>query len=121
MGEPLGREQSGRAQEVPIDQCRSCTAPVIWGRTQAGRWMPVDAQPSPSGTVRLSPGSGAPLTRPGQSGPPRVPPRATVLPAKLAFGVPGLRTPHWASCPHADAHRRPERRNGTGRRAGGRR
>ncbi len=35
-------------------KCRSCGAPIVWTITEAAsESMPVDADPSPSGTVRL--------------------------------------------------------------------
>ena len=92
--------------QYPLDTCTSCQAQIIWGRTAMGRNLPVDASPAAGGTVALQPGSGVPVTRPGRSGPPAVPPQARVVPAKLAFGRTDLRCPHWASCPYANSHRR---------------
>lgn len=31
--------------------CRSCNAPVLWFQTEAGKWMIVDAEPNPEGTI----------------------------------------------------------------------
>lgn len=35
------------------ETCRSCQAPVIWVRTEAGKAMPVDAEPVPNGNLLL--------------------------------------------------------------------
>ncbi len=34
--------------------CRSCGAPIYWALTEAGKRMPVDADPSPAGTCVLT-------------------------------------------------------------------
>lgn len=77
--------------------CRSCKAPVIWARTTQGRNMPVDAEPSPTGNLVLSPGSGSGALSP----------RVYMLgpgdqPAE------GLQryTSHFATCKYADQHRK---------------
>ena len=31
--------------------CRSCGAPMIWGRTERGKNIPLDAQPHPKGNI----------------------------------------------------------------------
>lgn len=38
-----------------IENCRTetCQAPIIWARTKTGKLMPVDAEPSPDGNVRV--------------------------------------------------------------------
>ena len=37
-----------------MSQCRSCGAPLIWARTEAGKAMPLDAEPSLyGGNIRL--------------------------------------------------------------------
>jgi hypothetical protein len=77
----------------PTEACRSCAAPVIWAVTEAGRPMPVDAEPAPDGTVRLE----------DRGGPQ---PLARVVPAAKRFGVTGLRKSHFATCPEAGAWRR---------------
>jgi hypothetical protein len=70
------------------DECRSCKAAVIWAETEAGKRMPVDAEPSADGNVRLRERDGlAPL--------------AVVLKVAEVFGKTGLRTSHFKSCPDA--------------------
>ncbi|MGH9001955.1 MAG: hypothetical protein ACRDYV_02390 [Acidimicrobiia bacterium] len=74
------------------DRCRSCGAPVLWVRMAGtGRWMPLDQDPDPRGTVYLAGGKGRTLA-PG---------------ATPATGGPTYRS-HFASCPDADHHRRME-------------
>lgn len=84
----------------PVEDCRSCSRPIIWTKTERGRAMPVDAEPSKDGNVSL---------RWAHDG-------ATVLSSvpkpSLAFGRRDLRKSHFASCKDAGAWRR---------RAGGRR
>jgi hypothetical protein len=36
-----------------IQSCRSCAAPIIWFRTSAGNWMPVNAETVMLGDVVL--------------------------------------------------------------------
>jgi hypothetical protein len=76
------------------DLCRSCKAPVIWAITEAGKWTPLNAEPDSRGEWRIF----------GDT------PRAVHAPperrAELAE-TGQLFTPHWATCPHADQHRRP--------------
>ena len=81
-----------------IGQCRSCRAPVIWARTEAGKRMPLDPEPTADGNVRPDipnryDGEGnvlvavlGPLEREAHDGP--------------------LHVPHFATCPDADRWRR---------------
>ena len=36
-------EDTTEAHERRIKRCSSCNAKIIWFKTEAGRWMPVDA------------------------------------------------------------------------------
>jgi hypothetical protein len=38
-----------------VERCRTqtCNAPIVWARTAGGKLMPVDAEPSADGNVRL--------------------------------------------------------------------
>jgi hypothetical protein len=86
--------------------CASCKAPVIWAMTENGKRMPVDAEPVESGTILLSH---------------RLPAQPPVALVQRAAGLAKLRaeherspqegplrlfTSHFATCPHADQHRR---------------
>lgn len=74
--------------------CRSCGAPVIWAVTAAtGSRMPVDAEPDEDGNLLLS------LDNP--------PVAQVVDPAQLVMDDGKRFTSHFATCPHADQHRRP--------------
>jgi len=47
-----------------LSECRSCGASILWVRTQAGKNMPVDAEPSSAGVFVVhepEPGAGNPL------------------------------------------------------------
>lgn len=86
------------AHEAPADlaDCRSCGAPVIWTVTERGKRMPVDAEPTPDGNIRLEQSTGgAPLT-------------AVYLPSGtgslLAAGE--RYTSHFATCEQAGEWRR---------------
>lgn len=36
-----------------MKKCRSCDAPIIWALTPSGRKVPLDAEPSPEGNLRV--------------------------------------------------------------------
>lgn len=76
-----------------IEHCRSCRAPVVWLRHPAtGKTAPIDAEPSPDGTILVDAGRGT--YQIGKE------------PARGNF--PGLlHTNHFATCPQAAAwHKR---------------
>jgi len=75
--------------------CGSCGALIVWASTAHDKAMPVDAEPNPAGNVLLH-------ARPG-----RGPLAEVVPPGQLLMGGGQLRTSHFATCPHADQHRRP--------------
>lgn len=64
--------------------CRSCGAEILWVRTSKGRKMPLDAEPSKRVLVAEIEGM-----RVGQ--------------------IRDTFTPHWATCPNADEHRKDTR------------
>jgi hypothetical protein len=74
-----------------VSTCRSCGAEIRWAVSMStGRRMPIDAEPTPDGNVLLHPGGGA-----------------TVLAAGVPVPVGRSRyTSHFATCPHANTHRR---------------
>jgi hypothetical protein len=71
-----------------MSRCRSCNAEIIWARTESGKAMPLDAEPTEDGNVKIVGGfavvGGLQLLDPG----PRY-------------------TSHFATCPNAAQHRRP--------------
>ncbi len=73
--------------------CRSCRAPILWAITNAGRRMPLNAQPDPDGLL---------ITWTNNSGELRV----SALATGETTGRPHY-TSHFATCSSADAHRRP--------------
>ncbi len=80
----------------PATQCRSCRAEIIWGKTQNGKNMPVDAQPSRSGTVVLDVHNGVVYA-------------GVLLGAQLASvrrSTRPLYEPHWVNCPDAKTWRK---------------
>jgi hypothetical protein len=72
--------------------CRSCRQPVIWCLTLNRKKMPVDPDPVPEGNlIMIDP------IEPGD---------IPMVVAKANPDVPGW-TSHFATCPDADAHRKP--------------
>lgn len=67
-------------------RCRTCSAPLVWATSEAGRPMPFDAQPTVGGTHTVVSG------------------RATFVPEAKRRGQ--LYTSHFATCPQASQHRR---------------
>lgn len=90
-----------RTQEgFEIGRCRSCSAPIVWATTRAGKPMPVDAVPVEDGNVELAPppaGKRAPV--------------ATVLTGPSLLGGP-LRKSHFATCKQAEEWRQGGERRG---------
>lgn len=77
-----------------MTKCRSCGAPIVFGITEKGRRMPLDAAPSsvdtPGVWVLSSFGDAAALAR--------------LEPSALRGST--LHVPHWATCPNATKHRK---------------
>jgi hypothetical protein len=78
-----------------VATCRSCEAPIVWGKTRAGRAMPLDAEPDPAGNVvLLANGTAVVLTA------------DEAAERRLTFPEEVRRMPHHATCPQADEWRR---------------
>ena len=75
---------------MKLARCRSCDAPIVWTRTERGKNMPVDADPT------VAP-RGFRLEEHGDD----------VLAKFVAKPDQGERVhvAHWSTCPYADAHR----------------
>jgi hypothetical protein len=81
----------------PVAKCRSCGASIIWTDTVTGRRMPLDANPTTDGNIILGVRHGnVPLA---------LVQTAQALARLKEYGSP-LYTSHFATCPHADNHRR---------------
>ena len=81
-------------------RCRSCGARIVWARTVAGRMMPVNVEPAAAGNVLLVPQAD-----------PTDPPLARVLHTEAERAQvrdAPLHLAHFASCTHADEHRKPK-------------
>lgn len=74
--------------------CSSCGAPIIWTTTRGGKSMPVDLAPVADGNIELS---GLSASKPCA---------IVYASTPLVAGGP-LHKSHFATCPHADQHRRP--------------
>lgn len=81
------------SESYTIEECRSCSAPIIWAITTKATKMPVDAHPSPDGNIAVE-------QRPGMM------PLARVLNTTQRFGRSNLHTSHFASCQQADSWRK---------------
>lgn len=79
----------------PTEQCRSCDAPIIWAVTNRGTNIPIDAEPSSDGNIRLIDRSTL-----------GVAPQAMVLSTTARFGKRELYTSHFVACPQATQWRR---------------
>ncbi len=80
-------------------RCRSCGAPIIWARTEAGKPMPVDADPIDGGNVLLvATGTATPIARSHPAVDPRI--------DGLAVEAAPRHTSHFATCPQAGKWRR---------------
>lgn len=84
-----------------MSRCKSCGAEIIWAATSQGKAMPVDAEPNPDGNVLVTKRSGmVPLaTVMGRD-------KAGDMAELLADDLSSAHTSHFATCPHAAAHRR---------------
>ncbi len=83
-------------------RCRSCTAPIVWARTRAGKSMPLDRDPVVDGNVTVVGWDGAvaastPIVVVGQLGLEDVPM------SEWRY------VSHFSTCPDAASHRRRRR------------
>lgn len=78
--------------QVSACSAASCGAPIIWAHTEKGSRMPLDAQPSPAGSVLLY---GSPEH-----------PRSRVVPRAERADRTDLRLSHWATCTKPQEFRR---------------
>lgn len=69
------------------NKCRSCGAALLWATTEAGRTMPLDAEPTPTGDFVIYGATAVKIPRGGTADPPRY-------------------TSHFVTCPNAAQHRR---------------
>lgn len=75
-------------------RCKQCNAPIIWARNDAGKWAPVDADPTDQGTHVLM----------GWDDPPTA---VACGAGELAFDELRDRyTLHFVTCPSTRAYRR---------------
>lgn len=72
-------------------ECKSCGAPIIWAMSANRKWIPFDAQPTRDGRWHVEFMAG------GES--------LAWQPATNHSGQDRY-TPHWATCPNANKHRR---------------
>lgn len=75
--------------------CASCRRPVLWVQWESGKLMPVDAQPAASGNVVIAMRGGLYGKLVAES-----------FDAERHIGRRRYAS-HFATCPHADQHRRP--------------
>ena len=75
--------------------CISCGAPLLWVRTEAGNWMPLDPQPIFRGNIKLNKGIAYYQTK-------------EEVHEADALLLPTLYLSHFATCPNAKKHRKPK-------------
>jgi len=83
--------------------CRSCGAPVWWVLSTTGKRLPLDAEPSPAGTVMVHGGGEEEAAPVGEV---LTGDRLTRARAMVERGDLALYVSHFATCPHADDWRR---------------
>lgn len=92
----MSRAAAARAPVVGPGTCRSCSAPILWVQTAAGKTMPLDppvlraSRQGPGRLVSLLDGAGAMRVR---------------LHEDPAGDIAG-REPHWGSCTAPERHRK---------------
>ena len=67
--------------------CKSCGARFDWYKTEAGKFMPVEPDPQPDGTVAID------VVR-------------NIASVEPAGSKPTMYRVHWATCPGAGKHRK---------------
>lgn len=84
-----------------MTRCNSCQAPILWVRTQSGREMPVDREPSSSlGNIELGPAVDGPPTIAG------ILSRDEASAYRERSDAPPLYVSHFATCPNAKQYRK---------------
>jgi hypothetical protein len=83
-----------------VSKCRTCGASIFWVATAAGKLMPVEAQPSPDGNVLVDDLGGGLVWRATVLGP------GELELVKLAEPDRPRYLSHFATCAHAELHRR---------------
>lgn len=71
-----------------MSRCTSCGEEIVWARTEGGKLMPVDVEPSLRGNVVLARDGG------------------TLRAFVSVSPVDGGHLAHFATCPNSDRHRR---------------
>lgn len=74
---------------MKADVCRSCGARIIWAVTVNGKTAPIDAEPVPDGNLWLVKGLTAPVA---------------ITAGEHA--TPSRYKNHFATCPHAESHKK---------------
>lgn len=106
-----------------MPKCKSCGAEIRWAKTPAGKAIPIDEKPSPTGNITLKERPGVASMEPHRvggviedhvAGTRAQPPIAVVLDAQGKAALPELQPSaeaprylsHFATCPNAGLHRK---------------
>lgn len=81
------------AAPFETEKCRTCRASIIWTTTVNGKDMPVDAEPTEGGNIRVYRDPAGVI-------------RSDVVKPALAFGRKNLRLCHFVKCPQAPKWRK---------------
>lgn len=80
-----------------MSKCKSCGAEILFMKTELGKWMPLDPEPTYEGNVMINRAEDT---------------CSVVTDFKLLESLRGrLYLSHFKSCPNADEHRRPVRKD----------
>jgi hypothetical protein len=85
-----------RATETHVSLCKSCEAEIIWCKTENGKAIPIDIEPSPQGRFRkerVDPVSGDRIVH-------------YVKEPELVENTARLYSTHFETCEFADLHRK---------------
>ena len=85
--------------QLKVCKCRSCGAPIVWITTRNGKAMPCDAKPR----NYLAGSKDVFITEDGETVRGALPEPGMMQPCGYVWW--GY-VPHWATCPHADEHRK---------------
>ena len=84
-----------------MGQCKTCGSEILWVKTSAGKWLPLDPVAVEGGNICLDGNYNAEILSPPQCE------ELEKGAAKRGAPAPRLYKSHFATCPQAAGHRRP--------------
>lgn len=89
---------------MKLTSCRSCKAPIIWVKTPTGSWMPLDCDPVDPDELHAA---GVYWEILDEDANPYEVRRVTAMEVMMSVVPIEVYEAHFATCPEADEHRRP--------------